>query len=589
MEKEKRKAVKAGDLKKALRIFSYIKPLRIQFGIGFIFLAITALASLAFPKYIAQLMSSTPESLKENILILVALLILQATAGFFRIILFVRVTEKSLAHIRQDVYDRLIRLPMSFYSEKRVGELNSRIASDTSQIQETLTSTLAEFFRQVTMIVGGVTILAFTSVKLTVFIIAVIPTLMIVAVIFGRFIRRYSKKVQNEVAESNTIVEETLQGIQTVKAFVNEWFEIKRYREKTNQVAQTAIKGGIYRASFASFIILGIFGAIVAVIWFAVDMIHNGELREEQLSEFLLYAVFIGGSVGGLANVYSSIQKTIGATEDLFEILDNETEDIQTAEIAAIPGFRGRIEFEKVDFAYPSRKDVQVLSDISFTIEEGKQVALVGPSGAGKSTLVQLIMQFYHPQQGRIFIDRKDAVDYALSELRNQMAIVPQDVLLFGGTIIENIRYGNPQATEDQIREAAEKANAHEFINGFPDGYDTVVGERGIQLSGGQRQRIAIARALLKDPKILLLDEATSSLDSESEKLVQEALEVLMKGRTSIVIAHRLSTIRNADLILVINEGKIIESGTHESLSKNRDGLYHKLSKNQFLDLEAES
>jgi ABC transporter fused permease/ATP-binding protein len=583
MEKEKRKRVTFGDLKKALRIFRYLKPFRIKFSIGFLFLVITSLTALAFPKLLSQLMSSDPETLIENLGIVIVVLVIQATAGFFRILTFVNVTEKSLAKIRQDVYSHLIRLPMFFYSEKRVGELNSRISADTTQIQETLTITLAEFFRQLTMIAGGITILAVTSVKLTLFIVAVVPTLMIIAVIFGRFIRRYSKKVQQEVAESNTIVEETLQGIQTVKAYVNEWFEYKRYREKTNEVARTAIKGGIYRASFSSFIIIGIFGAIVAVIWFAVAMIHNGELRQDQLSEFLLYAVFIGGSVGGLANVYSNIQKTIGATEDLFEILDQEGEKIEIDQPDDLEKFHGKIEFEAVRFAYPTRKDVEVLKNISFRVEPGSQVALVGPSGAGKSTIVQLILQFYYPTQGEVIFDDKPAKEYDLATLRNQMAIVPQDVLLFGGTIRENIAYGNPGASLNEIKEAAEKANATEFIKSFPKGYETIVGERGIQLSGGQKQRVAIARAVLKNPKILLLDEATSSLDSESEKLVQEALDKLMHGRTSVVIAHRLSTIRKADRILVIENGKIAEQGTHKDLLQN-GGLYRQLSEIQFMD-----
>lgn len=583
MENEKKKPIKLAGLKKAFRIFAYIKPFRTKFSIGFLFLFVTALASLAFPKYLSQLMSSDVETLSRNLGILVVLLVIQSIASFFRILIFVDVTEKSLAHIRQDVYKHLIQLPMSFFAEKRVGELNSRIASDTSQIQETLTTTLAEFFRQMAMIVGGITILALTSVKLTVFIVAVIPTLMIVAVIFGRFIRRYSKTVQNEVAESNTIVEETLQGIQTVKAFVNEWFEINRYKEKTNQVAQTAIKGGVYRGAFASFIILGIFGAIVAVIWFAVIMIHNGELQQSQLSEFLLYAVFIGGSIGGMANVYTNIQKTIGATEDLFEILDKKGEPIDLETAREIKGFKGIIQFSDIEFTYPSRPDMQVLKGISFTANQDEQVALVGPSGAGKSTLIQLIMQFYKPEKGSILFDGLPAENYKLSELRNHMAFVPQDVLLFGGTIRENIAYGKPDASFEEIKAAAKKANAEEFITSFPDGFETIVGERGIQLSGGQRQRIAIARAVLKNPKILLLDEATSSLDSESEKLVKQALDKLMKGRTSIIIAHRLSTIRNADKILFIENGQIAEQGTHKELLIS-EGRYHRLSEMQFLD-----
>ncbi len=583
MENEKKKRVSAKGIRKAFRLFAYIKPFWLLFSVGFFFLIITAVAALAFPKLLSQLMGSNPQNLVENLWWLIILLVVQAVAAFFRILIFVNVTEKTLAHIRQDVYKKLIQLPMSFFNEKRVGELNSRISSDTTQIQETLTSTFAEFFRQIAMVVGGVTILAFTSVKLTIFIIAVIPTLMLVAVAFGRFIRRYAKRVQSEVAESNTIVEETLQGIQTVKAFVNEWFEISRYQKKTNEVARTAITGGIYRGSFSSFIIIGIFGAIVAVIWFAVGMIHNGELEESQLSEFLLYAVFIGGSVGGLARVYANIQKTIGATEDLLEILDHKEEPINIDIPEQIMGFEGVIEFNDVRFSYPSRPDIQVLKGISFLVDKGEQVALVGPSGAGKSTVIQLIMQFYLPDEGEIKFDGDKASSFDLSEIRNQMAIVPQDVLLFGGTICENIAYGDTRAGFKDIVEASKKANAYDFITSFPEGFDTVVGERGIQLSGGQRQRIAIARAVLKNPKILLLDEATSSLDSESEKLVQQALEKLMKGRTSVIIAHRLSTIVNANKILVVDDGKIIEEGTHHELIANNKSRYRQLSEFQLM------
>ncbi len=579
----KKKRVRWKDMRKALRLFAYIKPFWLLFSLGFLFLVITSLAALAFPKLLSMLMASTPENLAKNLWLLIFVLGIQAIASFFRIVTFVQVTEKSLAHIRQDVYSQLIQLPMSFFSEKRVGELNSRISSDTAQIQETMTTTLAQFFRQIAMVLGGIIILAVTSVKLTLFIIAVVPTLMLAAVFFGRFIRRYAKKVQEEIADSNTIVEETLQGIQTVKAFVNEWFEIGRYRKMTDNVARTAIKGGIYRGSFASFIIVGIFGAIVAVIWFAVGMIHNGELQENQLAEFLLYAVFIGGSVGGLAGVYTNIQKTIGATEDLFEILDIEKEDVSTSSPESLPGFKGSIAFDKVTFSYPSRKDIEVLKGISFKINQGEQVALVGPSGAGKSTIIQLIMQFYQPDAGSILYDDKPSTAYTLSAIRHQMAIVPQDVLLFGGTIRENIAYGDTRADMEQIVEAARKANADTFIRAFPDGYDTVVGERGIQLSGGQRQRIAIARAVLKNPRILLLDEATSSLDSESEKLVQQALEKLMEGRTSLVIAHRLSTIINADKILVVDGGRIVEEGTHYDLLARDNGRYRQLSEMQLV------
>ena len=463
-DKKKRKVIKISDLKKAMRIFTYIKPFRLLFSVGFFFLLITMAASLAFPKLLSDLMNADPDNLRWRVGLLASVLVLQAIAGFFRIMIFVNVTEKSLAKIRQDVYTHLIRLPMRFFSEKRVGELNSRIASDTAQIQETLTSTLAEFLRQISMVVGGIIILAVTSVKLTLFIIAVIPTMMILALVFGRYIRRYSKQVQSEVAESNTIVEETLQAIQTVKAFANEFFEIIRYKKKTDEVAKTAIKGGLYRGAFASFIILGIFGSIVAVIWFAVGMIHRGELESEKLNEFILYAVFIGGSIGGLANVYTNIQKAIGATEDLFSILDTEPEPIpETKSSARLTDFKGQIDFENVAFAYPSRPDVEVLKGIDLTISAGEQVALVGSSGAGKSTMVNMVLRFYQPTSGTIRFDGKAAETYDLHALRDQMAVVPQDVVLFGGSIRENIAYGKPDASDAEIEDAAKKANAHDL------------------------------------------------------------------------------------------------------------------------------
>lgn len=582
-EKTKKRGIKASELKKAMRVFSYLKPWKYLYALGLFFLLVTALASLAFPALISKLFSSDAGSISQNMALLVGLLVIQAVSGFFRILIFVKVTEKSLASIRKEVFTKLIQLPMTYFSTKRVGELNSRVASDTTQIQETLTSTLAEFVRQIVMIVGGVVYLAVISTKLTLFIVLVMPTVMLIAVVFGRFVRKYSKKVQAEVAESNVIVEESLQAIQSVKSYVNEWFEIKRYGKKVEQVAQTAIKGGVYRAAMASFVIIGIFGSLVAVIWFAVGMVHTGELEQAKLLDFIFYSVFIGGSAGGLANVYANIQKTIGATEDLFEILDEEGENVDLEKPNKLEPFQGEIEFDNVHFAYPSRKDQQVLNGINFQVKPGEQVALVGMSGAGKSTLVQLLSQFYFPDKGEVKFDGKPADTYNLSELRNEMALVPQEVLLFGGSIAENISYGKPGASHEEIKEAAKKANAHEFIESFSEGYETLVGERGVQLSGGQRQRVAIARAVLKDPKILLLDEATSSLDSESEKLVQQALDKLMKGRTSVVIAHRLSTIKNADQILVVKEGQILEKGTHEELMKDDSGLYQQLSKNQFL------
>ncbi|WP_343307499.1 ABC transporter transmembrane domain-containing protein [Chitinophaga niabensis] len=587
-QQTKRAKITFSGIRNALRLYQYAKPYRWQFGLGLMMLLLSTGASLAFPKLLGDLIDTSHKGpLMQHIeqigLILIAVLILQSTFSYFRIRIFVSVTEKTLAALRQATYSHLIKLPMKFFAERRVGELNSRISSDISQLQDMFTTTLAEFLRQVLMIIGGIILLALTSGKLTLFMLAILPVICVLAVFFGKFIRRFSKQVQAQVAESNTIVEETLQGIFNVKAFANEYFEIGRYRTKTNEAARTGIKAGVYQGAFVSFIILGLFGAMVAVIWKGAVMMSAGELEVGELFSFILYSGFIGGSISGLAEIYTRIQKAIGASENLLEIHDEPTEDIHllTAE-QKFPGISGDIRFESVSFSYPSRKDIPVLQDVSFHAQPGWQVALVGPSGAGKSTVVSLLLRFYDPANGAILFDGKLASSYDLSVLRNQMAVVPQDVFLFGGTILENIAYGDPHATEEKIMEAAKKANAWEFIQKFPEGLQTIVGERGVQLSGGQRQRIAIARAVLKDPRILILDEATSALDSESERLVQDALDKLMQGRTSIVIAHRLSTVRRADMILVMDKGIIVEEGTHVELMEKEEGLYKGLSELQF-------
>jgi len=579
-KKDKKKKV---SLKKATRLFSYLKPHIWEFYLGVLFLLLSTSASLVFPALMGNLVDAAKSELVSNIdkiaLTLLGLFALQAIFSYFRIVLFVNITEKTLAILRQDTYAHLIKLPMTFFSKRRVGELNSRIASDIALLQETFTTDLAEFFRQIVIIIGGICFLSFTSFKLTLFMLALIPPMMLAAVFFGKYIKKFSKSVQEKVAESNTIVEETLQGIVNVKAFTNEFFEISRYSKKTNEVLEIAKKGGKYRGAFASFIIFCLFGSIVAVIWYGVKMVNTGELQMGQLFSFILYSVFIGASVGGMADIYSKIQKAIGATEHLMDILDEKKEDIQPIKDSI--KINGDVDFKELSFNYPSRPDLNVLDKISFSIKSGQKIAIVGPSGAGKSTIASLLLGFYNIDSGQLNIDGKSISDYSISELRNQMAVVPQEVLLFGGSIKENIAYGDIYASDDEIEQAAKKANAFEFIESFPEGMETLVGERGIQLSGGQRQRIAIARALLKDPSILILDEATSALDSESESLVQGALEILMKGRTSLVIAHRLSTIVAADKILVLDKGAIVESGTHQELIEN-GGLYKQLSSLQF-------
>ena len=575
--------IKKDSFKKALRIFKYLKPYKSTYLLGLLFLFLSSFASLIFPMFIGEMVDASKKSM-ENInkiaTLLFGLFTIQAIFSYFRIILFVNVTEKFIAKLRQSTYEHLIRLPMTFFNKRRVGELNSRIASDISLLQETFTTTSAEFIRQIIIVVGGIILLGFISLKLAIFMLSIFPIIIIVAIIIGKKLRSYSKTVQNHIAESNTIVEETLQGITNVKAFANELYESIRYKNKTEEIVKHAIKGGQLRAAFASFIILGIFGAIAAVIWYGARLIHLGNISMGDLTSFLMLTIFIGASIGSISDLFAQIQKAIGATEQLMEILDETSEDYSDGEVSH--HIKGAIQFKKLSFNYPNRLDVQVLSSINLSIHEGDQIALVGVSGAGKSTITQLLMRFYQNYSGNLLIDDTEITELPLTDLRKQIAIVPQDILLFGGSIKENIAYGKTSASDEEIKKAAEQANSHEFITEFPDGYETLVGDRGIQLSGGQRQRIAIARAILKNPKILILDEATSALDSESERLVQDALDQLMKGRTSIVIAHRLSTIRKAHKICVLEKGRILESGNHDELSKLENGTYKKLSSLQF-------
>jgi len=583
-----KKKITMPGLRKLFRLYSYIKPYKYEYGLGLLFLLGSSSASLVFPKLLGELVDlgnqgKLAQEINRIALILIAVLVGQSVFSYFRIFLFVRVAEKTLADLRQSTFNHLIRLPMKFFQFRRVGELNSRISSDITLLQDALTSTLAEFLRQLIIIIGGVSLMMVTSLKLTLFMLMILPVIMILVVLFGRYIRKLSKQAQRQVADSNTIVEETLQGIQSVKAFTNEFFEMARYRGKTIEIAQTGIKNGKLRGAFSSFTILGLFGAMVAVIWKGSQLLAAGELATGELFSFVIYSMFIGGTIGGMADVFARVQKFIGATEDLLEIFNEPVEEVE--EIESLPAeqiLHGSIRFNNLSFSYPTRTETEVLHKISVAIKPDTLVALVGPSGAGKSTFVSLLLRLYNPTSGQILFDEKESLSIPISALRSQMAIVPQDIFLFGGTIRENIAYGKTGASDEMIVEAARKANAWEFINQFPEGFETLVGERGTQLSGGQRQRIAIARAVLKDPKILILDEATSSLDSESERLVQDALENLMKGRTSIVIAHRLSTIRQADNILVMDNGRIIEQGTHEQLLLVDNGLYRNLSELQF-------
>ncbi|MBG39531.1 MAG: multidrug ABC transporter ATP-binding protein [Cryomorphaceae bacterium] len=582
-----------------ISLLTFIRPYLWWYLFGWIFLFLSSSAGLIFPYLMGKLLGSTNINVaesKDSLQLLtfenatdvaIALFILfafQALFSFVRVVIFNNVTENTLRDIRNAAFKKMIFMPMNFFDINKVGELTSRVSSDITQIQETLRTTIAEFFRQVIIILGGVAFLFMISWKLALIMLGTVPVMAVLAVVFGRFIRNLSKQAQDYAAKSNSIIEETLSGISNVKAFTFEQFSISNYGKKTKEIRNLNVKSGIWRGLFVSFIIFCLFGAIVFIVWQGLLMTQGAqpELSNEGFYQFVLFTIMMGASVGSLPDLYANIQKTKGAIENLMAIL-NDQEETQIKSGDVLKGIDGSISFSHVNFRYSQREDVEVLRDISFNIRQKDRVALVGSSGSGKTTIASLILNFYSASNGLIQMSNRPIEDYDLNYLRQNMAYVPQDVLLFSGSIYENIQFGNPNASKKEVIDAASKANAWGFIEAFPDGLETEVGDRGIQLSGGQKQRIAIARAILKNPTILILDEATSALDSVSEKLVQEALELLMKDRTSIVIAHRLSTIKEADMILVLENGIIAESGRHKELMSNK-GVYAKLVEMQQLD-----
>jgi ATP-binding cassette subfamily B protein len=554
----------------------------------------SSLLSLSFPYLAGSMIDAAVLSTNSTVkrggadrtaLLLLGVLALQASLSFFHSLSFATVGQRSLVDLRRDTYARLISLPMSFFAQRRVGELASRLSSDLIQIEDTLIAILPQFLRQSIILIGGIALIAATSLQLTEIMLASLPIITVAAVIFGRKTRKISREAQDRLADTATIVEETLQGIVNVKAFSNEGYELSRYHQGLGTYLTTTLRGARLRSAFIAFIILALFGFIVLVLWSGARLLQQGAITFGELTRFALYTTFVAGAMGQFAELYSQLQKAIGATQRVRELL-RETGEVEAllgpTPVSALPRLRGDVVFENVHFSYPSRQGVEVLRAVNLAATSGQRIALVGPSGAGKSTLISLLLRLYEPSAGRVLIDGREARDYRLSDLRGQMSMVPQEVLLFGGSIAENIAYGKPGASEAEIEQAARQANAHEFIQAFPEGYATLVGDRGIKLSGGQRQRVAIARAILKNPAILILDEATSSLDSESERLIQEALETLMRGRTSFIIAHRLATVRHVDRIIVIVGGRVVESGTHEELQVIDDGVYRRLATLQF-------
>jgi len=629
-------------LREAAILLSYLRPYRGLLAAACGALILSSLLSLCFPFLAGSLMDAAvpgtqvrgpawlPHGINFVALVMLGILAVQAASSYFHSTTMTRVGQSALADLRRDTYGRLIRLPMSFFGQRRVGELNSRLSADLTQIEATLIMVVPQFLRQSLILLGGILLIAATSARLTLIMLSAVPPVIALAVVFGRKLRRNSREAQDKLAETGTIVEETLQGIFNVKAFVNEAFEIARYGRSMDAYLRVALHGARLRGAFIAFIVFALFGCIVVVLWSGASLLQSGRISLGEMTRFVLYTAFVAGAMGQFADLYSQLQKAVGASQRVRELL-RETPEFDVAALPSsssslserdrssevrgrgaevsdsslpplpepprtsapstlypqpsthsAPPLRGEVEFCNVHFRYPSRAEMEVLKGISFAVRPGEKIALVGPSGSGKSTIIALLLRFYDPQPGEIRLDGRPAPEYPLAWLRNQMSIVPQEALLFGGTIYENIAYGRPGATEAEIMEAARQAHAHEFIAPFPEGYQTLVGERGVKLSGGQRQRVAIARAILKNPAILILDEATSSLDSESERLVQLALDRLMEQRTTFMIAHRLATVRRADRILVIRDGLLVESGTHAELQGQENGLYRRLAELQF-------
>jgi len=574
--------IRSEQIRQAHWLWPFLGPYRRDIFLGAMLLVLGTGLSLSIPWLMGQMIdhamggSGSGEALGQIAMVLGAILAVQAGISFVRIRLVITMAEKVLADVRDHTFRHLVQMPMLFYMRHRVGELQSRLSADLSQIQDTVSSTLMEWLRQILVLIGGLLMLLWISWKLTLFLLAILPLLILIAVVFGRKIRRLAGNAQEKVAKAQVVVEETLQNISMVKVYTGESLQGDQYRRGLSATVDQVIKAAQYRGAFAAFIVFGLFGSVVLVLWYGASLVQAGGMSVGALSGFVLYSTFVGGAMGSFAELYGQVQKALGATERVHDLLQEPSEGVWWEGKTPFQWPQGgaTLQLQDLSFAYPTRPEVQVLSKVNLSLKAGERLAVIGPSGAGKSTLVSLLLGFYAPGQGAIRIHGHDLRSLCLSDYRQGIAVVPQDLMLFGGSIAENIAYGSPHTTLAQIREAASQAHALDFIERFPAGFDTVVGERGIQLSGGQRQRVAIARAILRNPSLLLLDEATSALDTDSEKAVQLGLDSLMKGRTTVVVAHRLSTVRDADQIMFLDRGVVQEFGTPAQLMAVNGGRY---------------
>ncbi len=569
------------------RMLGYLRPYKARLLLALAALTISAALSLIFPAVIGNVVDSVlsvgDETLLNSItLALLAVFLFRSLTSFLEVYNLNYIGERIVVDLRQQLFQHLTTLSLGFFAGRRVGELLSRASSDVTVMRTALTNNINTLLQQVMIMIGSVVIMFALNWQLSMFIIIIMPLLVIFGFAFGYFLQRISTQVQDEIAAASVITEEVFQNVREVKSFAREPYEVSRHNGAINRAFRAALRLLRIRAVFGPLVGFLAFGALSMTLWFGGREVLAGRLTGGELVTFLIYGLTVGGSFASLVSLYSEFRAAMGATKRVFQLIDTTPEIRNAPDAITLERAEGRITFDHVSFRYTERQDV--LNDINLDIAPGEIVALVGPSGAGKSTMFNLIPRFYDVQNGALRIDGHDVRTLTQESLRAQIGIVPQETLLFGGSIRENILYGRLEATQDDVIAAARAANAHEFIMEMPDQYESVVGERGIRLSGGQRQRIAIARAILKNPRILLLDEATSSLDNESEQLVQDAFMRLMKDRTTVIIAHRLSTVRIAHRIAVLDKGRIVELGTHDELIAIPGGLYARLYEMQFRD-----
>lgn len=568
-------------------LWPYVTRHKAMVGLAFLALVTSAGAMLALPVGVRRMIdlgffNENPELIDQYFLTMLAIGTVLAISSATRFFSVNWLGERVVADVRRDVFSHLATLSPAFYELNHSGEVMSRLTADTTQIKAAAGTAASQALRNMVMLVGSIVMMFVTSAKLSGLVVAVIPVIVLPLIAYGRVVRRLSRAAQDTLADASAYAGENLSAIQTLQAFTHEKGVIARFSQAVEKAFDAARARLYARAGLTAIAILLVFASIVCILWYGAQDVLSGDMSPGRLGQFVLYAAFAAGALGELSEVWGEVQQAAGAAERLTELMQEKTAIASPARPKKLPEPpRGAVAFRNVSFTYPTRTERPALDNVSFKVAPGETVAIVGPSGAGKSTIFALLLRFYDPQKGKVMVDGVETNKAALQALRERMALVPQDLALFADTVAENIRYGANDASDEDVKEAARLAHADGFISNLPDGYRTHLGERGITLSGGQRQRIAIARAVLRDAPILLLDEATSSLDAESEREVQKALEHIMEGRTTLVIAHRLATVRRADRILVLNEGRIVEQGNHADLLAKK-GVYARLAELQF-------